>query len=349
MSDAWSFTKVWNDALNAMPERETEPRDRIWASELGRGYYDRYFKMHGRQPTTPPNLRSRRKFEAGNLTEWVIEQILRRANVLTSTQDYITNNDYGMTVSGRLDFLAGGEIQDIDEAYLEGLPDNFKKFAIVAVAQLKEDYPNGMRQQIMELKSCAGVMFDRYEQAVSPHHALQCFHYCHNTKIPGMVEYVSRDDLRMVAHPILPEQQNLFQLYKQDIERMKQVYEMSEEEVIATMKQPLLVWDESTQRFKKNFEVEYSSYLTDYGFEYPEQYAKPAQSMALRLSNVVKRINEGKAMSTVNYKTIEECCTFEPLAREIITAKLEEAAAKITAETAIAEHEAKTTDKEARS
>lgn len=346
MSKAWSFTQVWNEALGAMPDRVIEPREHIYASELGRGYYDRYWKMHGRQPTTPPNLRSRRKFEAGNLTEWVVQQILMRANVLRSTQDYIVNEEYGMRVTGRLDFLAGGEIQEIDESYLEGLPDNFKQYAQVTIARLKELYPDGMREQIMELKSCAGVMFDRYETAVSPHHALQCFHYSHNTRIPGMVEYVSRDDLRMCAHPILPDHQGLLQLYKRDIQRMSEVYKMTPDEVNATMKQPLLTWDEASQKFKKNFEVEYSSYLTDYGFEYPEQYAKPAQSMGTRLSNVVKRINEGKAMSTVNYKTIEECCAFEPLARPIITAKLEEAAAKIGADTALAGHEVKTKAKE---
>jgi hypothetical protein len=334
MSDSWSFTQVWNEALDAMPERETEPREHIWASELGRGYYDRYFKMHGRQPTTPPNLRSRRKFEAGNLTEWVVQQILMRANVLRSTQDYIINEDYGMKVTGRLDFLAGGEIQEIDESYLEGLPDNFKQYAQVTIARLKELYPEGMREQIMELKSCAGMMFDRYEIAVSPHHALQCFHYSHNTKIPGMVEYVSRDDLRMCAHPILPEHQGLLALYKQDIQRMKEVYEMSEAEVIEAMKQPLLTWDDQTQKFKKNFEVEYSLYLTDYGFEYPEQYAKPAQSMATRGSNIIKRINEGKPMSKVNLATIEEVGKFEPLALAIITAKLEEAAQKIESDNA---------------
>lgn len=320
MSDTnnnWSFSNVWNEALDAMPERGIEPRDYIWASELGRGMYDRYHKMHGRKATTPPNLRARRKFEAGNLTEWVLQQVLARAGVLKSTQERIYYRDGAMVVSGRCDYMAGGMVQELDEVFLEGLPESFIAIAQVAIAHLKERFPNGLREQGIELKSCAAIMFDRYLEAPGQHHALQAFHYAHNQRQPYILEYVSRDDLRMCSWVILPDSEKWQKLYDADITRMAEVYKMSPEEVEAEVKEPLLNYDEKTGKFKKNFEVEYSLYLTDYGFEYPEQYAKPAQSYSLRLSNVIKKIRAEAKLTKINYKTMAEGFQFFPAAKPI--------------------------------
>ena len=75
----WTFSEVWNKALEFEPEKKHEPRSHIWASEIGGAYIDRYLKMTGEKPTNPPNARSRRKFEAGNLIEWLVGIILERA------------------------------------------------------------------------------------------------------------------------------------------------------------------------------------------------------------------------------------------------------------------------------
>ena len=39
----WSFSSTWNDGLIPV-ERKPEPRDYIWASELGGAMIDRYLK-----------------------------------------------------------------------------------------------------------------------------------------------------------------------------------------------------------------------------------------------------------------------------------------------------------------
>lgn len=311
MSDTnnWNFAGVWNEALASLPERDMEPRDYIWASELGRGFYDRYHKMHGRKPTTPPNLRARRKFEAGNLTEWVLQQVLSRAGVLRAAQERIYLKEGPMVVSGRCDFIGGGQVQDIDEVFLEGLPENFVNITQVALAHLKEKFPDGLKEQGLEIKSCAGMMFDRYEKAPGIHHALQAFHYAHNMRIPFVIEYVSRDDLRMCSWVIMPDTEKWLQLYEADIARMAEIYKLEPEEV---EKEPLLAWDQEEQKFKKNFEVEYSLYLTDYGFEQPEEYRVPAESLSRRLNNVIKKIRANDKITKVNLKAIRDGIAFYP-------------------------------------
>src|ERR1039458_2049931 len=108
MSKDWNLTSIWNQSFDVIEEREIVARDYCYASELGGSFYDRYYKMQGRIPTTPPNLRSRRKFQGGNLTEWIVLQILQRAGVLKGSQEYITYEGDPIRVTGRADFVAGG-------------------------------------------------------------------------------------------------------------------------------------------------------------------------------------------------------------------------------------------------
>jgi len=42
----WSFENIWNESL-IPAERKPEPRERIFASELGGAMVDRFLKMKG--------------------------------------------------------------------------------------------------------------------------------------------------------------------------------------------------------------------------------------------------------------------------------------------------------------
>lgn len=312
---SWSLSTIWNECLDLDRQREYQPRDYIWASELGRGFYDRYWKMHGRKPTTPPNLRAKRKFEAGNLTEWVVTQILRRANVLQATQQHITYDNGEMKVTGRCDFIAGGRPTLDDTTDLpEGL-------AEVSQAVIERLYENGeLDEQILELKSCSGMMFERYLIAPSKNHALQNFHYAHQLRKPGRLIYLSRDDLRMAEWPIDPDSEKWEELYEADINGMADFYNLSEDEV-GDHKEPLLLFEDG--KFRKNFEVEYSGYLTDYGFDRPDLYAEPAGKLCGRINRVVTRITESKKLTKLNEEAIIDTIKFYPPAEQIINELLE--------------------------
>lgn len=321
MADTWSLQSLWNAALDMDNHRPYEPRQHIYASELGGSYYDRYFKMKGRKPTTPPNLRVRRKFEGGNLTEWIVQQILKRAGILTSSQEYITYDGL-LRVTGRADFTAGGKIQPIKEEDLLDLPETFQILTLTVMEALTEKYRDGLRDMNLEIKSCSGMIFDRYTKAPSLQHGLQAFHYAFNTKRPTMLVYVSRDDFRIAEWVILPGSRKWRQLYDEDISMMFNILGKTKMAVREEHKELLLTWD--GKEFNKNWKIEYSNYLTDYGFKKPDEYAKPAQSCKLRLNNIVKRINADKPIDgKVNLKTLTECYAFYPEAEQIIN-KLQE-------------------------
>lgn len=321
MSNSWGLTSIWNASLDVDNHREYVARDYCYASELGGSYYERYWKMKGRVPTTPPNLRSRRKFQGGNLTEWIVLQILARAGVLKSSQEYITYEDGPIRVTGRADFTAGGDIQLLSESDLQTLPESFADAAEEIIKKLQELHPEGLREVNIEVKSCSGIMFERYELAPSPQHTLQAFHYAYNTNRPTLLIYVSRDDFRICEWPILSKNEKYLKLYQEDIKKMAHIIDIKEDDVSEyiyqgkPVKEQLLVWNAG--KFSSNWKIEYSNYLTDYGFEYPEQYGKPAKSFALRLTNVAKKIKEGKELTKINYKTLKEGVEFFPEASDI--------------------------------
>lgn len=314
MSDTWGLTKIWNDSLDVDKHRPYEERDYVWASELGGSYYDRYWKMHGHVPTTPPNLRSRRKFQGGNLTEWIVLQILSRAGVLKSTQEYITYEDGSIRVTGKADFVAGGEIQLLSESDLQTLPESFADAADTIITQLQESHPEGLREVNIEVKSCSDMVFDRYQIKPSPQHALQAFHYAFNTGRPTLLVYVSRDSFQICEWVIMPNSEKYKKLYFRDLELMEK-YLALDEDSVEIIREPLLVW--KAGKFSSNWKVEYSNYLTDYGFETPELYGKPAKSFATRLSNVAKKIREEKKLTKINYQTLREGIEFWPQAKDI--------------------------------
>src|SRR5258708_25730522 len=86
----WSLFGIWNSALERREDRgPMQPRDRIWASELGGSMIDRYLRMKGVTPTNPPNMRSLRKFDMGNFFEMFLRVLLKKADVFRNAQKYI--------------------------------------------------------------------------------------------------------------------------------------------------------------------------------------------------------------------------------------------------------------------
>jgi hypothetical protein len=141
----------------------------------------------------------------------------------------------------------------------------------------------------------------------------------------------------MIEYVILPENERWKHEYFKDIGRMAEVYKLSEDFMgdavtlngwkLEDIKEPLLLFDEVTHRFKKNIGVEYSSYLTDYGFERPDQYSDRAK-IATRLNNVVKSIDSGKKMKKLNDEAIALGIKFYPAVEQILNRLKEEYANK---------------------
>lgn len=276
---AWSFFGVWNDSLLNRKERPMSPRDYMWASELGGAHVDRYLRMKGTTPTNPPNARSLRKFQAGNIWEWLIAHVLKRAGILIDSQNHLKYQYDGMLeVTGKLDMLAGGS-PDWDKAIAEvkmlELPELLEQASLEIINQLRTKYGNELKKIILEVKSCSSFMFDRYERTgkANPHHIMQLFHYLKAMDMPeGHIVYVCKDDCRMIELPVFntPDGNSpAEQMYRADIAAMtisyrKDIQPEVEQEVI---------FAEDMGKFQKNWKVEYSGYLTMlYGYSEPEAY-----------------------------------------------------------------------------
>jgi len=305
----WSFGKIWNESLEqGRPERELRPRNRMWASELGGGYLDRYMKMKGIKPTNPPNPRSMRKFEAGNMMEWIVGLILKRAGILVDNQEWLSYQYPSLLeVTGRFDFLAGGK-PDMEKAkklfqFFE-LPEFFGRAMESIINHLNEKYPNGLDKTILEIKSCSSFMMERYEKTgVDIKHALQSFHYLKAKNMPeAKVVYISKDDLLLLECDV-KNPSDIERIYKEDIERMTH-YVLSNEE---PPKEKLILFDESSCKFSSNWKVSYSNYLTMiYGFQNQKEYDDRYKPMVSSFNRVLKRLVDDKKITDKNLSVMIE-------------------------------------------
>lgn len=306
---SWSFYQVWNESLEEGKTQKTlEPRQRIWASEMGGAYIDRFLKMTGVQPSNPPNPRSLRKFEAGNIWETIVGYVLNRAGILISKQEWLEYRYDGLLpVTGKLDFIAGGK-PDYDKSIsiiskeFNWLPEFISRATKRIVERLKEQYPDGLKEIILEIKSCSAFMFERYEKKneASPQHKMQNFHYLKAKNMPeGHIVYISKDDARLleigVLNPSMVEDD-----YKKDIEQMTYFVEHNERPPL----QKPIIFEED---FSANWKVGYSNYLTMlYGFQNQKEFDDKYKPMVERWNRVLQRIKDKKELTANNSEAIKE-------------------------------------------
>lgn len=306
----WSFGQIWNNSLETRDnERKLVPRDYIYASEIGGSFIDRYYKMKGVEVSNPANNRLLRKFEAGNIWEWIIELILRRAGILLDSQEHLNFQYEGLLkVCGRLDHLAGGNpnwekaTQELDNLML---PSVIKRATNNIFDYFKENYPNGLETLILETKSVSSYMFENYlrNNEANSNHKLQLFHYLKSKGLPeGHIIYISKDDCRMLEFGVF-NPSNIEDIYKKDIETMTKYFR----EDIEPPKEELIIFDEENLKFNYNWKVGYSPYLTKvYGFKEQMEYQNMFSPVASKWNRVFKRIINGDKMTAKNLEVIEE-------------------------------------------
>lgn len=304
----WAVSQVWNEALEVSKDREFKPRDYMWASELGGAYIDRYLKMKGITPTNPPNPRSLRKFEAGNFMEWVVGMVLKRAGIYKTTQEWVEYQYPDLCrVTGKLDFLAGGQI-DTEKAItaisdLE-LPEFFSRATMSIINYLTTTYPQGLANTVIEVKSCSAFMFEKYlKVGADPHHQLQAFHYLKCKNLPeAHIVYISRDDLRMLEFGVF-NPSSVEDLYKEDIQKMTTILKGG----LEPEKEPLVIYDDVLCKFSRNWKVAYSNYLTMlYGYIDQADFENYWTPRVAGMNRVMGRCIKGDKMTEKNLEIITE-------------------------------------------
>lgn len=307
----WTLAEIWNQAFEPT-ERQNEPRQRLFASELWKPDIDLYWLLKGRPSSNVPNSRSKRKFDTGDLHEWFVRLILARAGIYRSSQDRVMFERKGLLpVSGKLDFVAGGTPQpdqSLDDIFQNiAIPELYQRQARNLVEKLIQNYPNGLIEKNLEIKSVATFGFDKIEKTGKPlaGHDLQSFHYAKNTGRPTALVYLCRDDLRMYEFQIDGEDPVLLKKYLDKIERVTKHYESN----LEPKPEPLILYSEG--RFSKNLGVEYSPFLKDiYGFDEPKQYSDTFTGMVGKWNRVLGRITKGQKMTPKNEEIIKQIEAF---------------------------------------
>ena len=315
----WGFASVWNGSLENRAEREIKARDNLWASELGRAPIELFLKMKGMKPTNPPNARSLRKFEAGNIFEWLVSLILKRAGILKEAQKWTKFQYPGLlAVTGKADFVAGG-MPDYEqwEKSLEmlELPEFFLRATRAIKEHFQTNYPEGLSDKYLEIKSVSAFMFEAMEKTHRSQrgHRMQLFHYLKGENYPrGNVVYICRDDLRIMEVPITNPGDTEAE-YKGEIEKITKFYNAFKdtplEDFIENVETPEgtverykqlegapapekhILFDEDMGKFTKNWNVEYSNYLTFiYGFKEPMEFYEAISPVVSRWNRVLARV-----------------------------------------------------------
>lgn len=308
--DNWSFAQIWNESIEKPDDREYEARDYMYASELGKLYTDVFLKMKGTVPTNPPNARSYRKFEAGNLWEWLVQIILMRSGILIEDQRRIESNYEGLLrVSGKLDFYAGGK-PDYDKASenIKGLylPPKTEQAMQNIIAYLKEKYPDGLAAKALEIKSVSSFMMNALEITKTPLaiHALQAYHYTKDELIDRAdVVYICRDDCRMMEFPIFANSEKYEKMYVDYLTQMTEYYRT---DTMPPKPEPV-TFNEVSGKFELERAIGWSPFLKlVWGYEAQIDFENEWGSQAGKWNSVLKRIAEGKTMTKNNLEKIEE-------------------------------------------
>jgi hypothetical protein len=309
---SWNFAELWNNALYR-DERELVVRDYAWASELGRPIIDRWLKMRATPVTNPPNMRSLRKFEAGNLVEFVVRFVLQRAGILQDVQNEVWfGYDDTIKCKGKLDFLAGGHPDPIkakaDISSLH-LPPSIEQSSMNIVDKLVEMYgETPLKMLVLEIKSCSVFVMNALEKTQKPltGHKLQLFHYIKGLNMDeGHLCYISKDDLRMATFGIWNPSSTEDE-YRKDLLAITEAMKSDERPPL----EPLILWNEDLAKFSKNLGVEYSSYLTMlYGYERPDIYSDEQKPIVDRWNRVIKRYACNDKITDKNKEVKDEITT----------------------------------------
>jgi len=312
--EPWDISKIWNHNFIAKQETKPDQRDWLRGSDLGKPMSDVFLKMKGVEYSNPPNDRSLRKFESGNVHEYFFKLLLMRAGIYKSTQEEVSFQYPGLLrISGHPDFIAGGRPNwEEAKANLKNLPlpPVFSRTYAKVIEYLEQKYPQGLEELVLEIKSTSGDFFNVLEKSgkALKMHRLQLYNYLKSLNKPrGSVIYISRDDMRILSIPVLNPHPKTEEEYYNYIKQMTEYYQRDE---MPPIEQPI-VFDEDMQRIKKNSMIGWSSYLTRlYGFKDQKAFDDIYTPLQSAFTRVITRIKEEKPLTKSNLEYIEKMKSF---------------------------------------
>lgn len=283
-----TLTQIWNDSIST-EDKPLAKRDYLWASELGKPDVDVYLAMNATPPTNPPNMRSRRKFYAGHVWEFIVGVVLNSIGIIQEGQEEVWTKDGALWVKGKLDYKIGGK-PDYEKGrkFIKSLPFDpaIEVRFLNTINLIESKFGNTeIDTMIYEIKSCSEYVYNKISEGGNiSGHDLQIFHYLKGLNInSGMIAYVSKNDSLMAEREIL-NNQDTYMPYSEKLLRIKKYIDLAE----MPPREPLIVYED---KFQKNFGIEYSNYLTMlYGYDRPDQYSEVISGQVASWNRVLSRI-----------------------------------------------------------
>jgi len=257
MADNWSIKYVISDFLGGGVTLSPTPRKEIWASDLGKPYFDTYNKMIGTPYTNPTDGHGMITFLLGKAMEDGIYKMLTSVGLAFESQERLVIETEGnLNVVGRPDLILC--IKDWDEVIknIEKLdPKEYRLEGLKRIVErYKEQYPEGLKETPFEIKSINSNAL-RYNKVKGmanayPFHHLQLFTYM---KAKGYKEghllYLAKDTGYM-EEVIVKWTPELEAKWLKEVSNISKYYQSN------TMPE----FEPSTIDGKKNWLVDYSNY-----------------------------------------------------------------------------------------
>jgi len=262
----WNIRDLLADLMEARSSARPEPREVIWASDLGKPYVDRWLQMKGVPYSNPPNGQELMTYFLGWQIEVGIEEMLLSAGLATRSQEKVTVHlDGHLPVVGRADLIL--EVRDW-EGVLAKLEEGSAEDPAIPPRELAQrqalrrilgDWrgrsPQGLSATVFEVKSLNSAAFKYHRggeglSSAYPHHRLQLYTYLRGLGLgEGHLVYVARDTGWMEEVVVRPTEE-LERAWRGDVEAMSRYYLGDERPPL----EPLKVGG------KENWRVRYSRY-----------------------------------------------------------------------------------------
>lgn len=303
----FSLTDLLVNAWHSQ-SREMKPRDVIWASEIGKDPFDRYWKMKGVQPSNEPSSRTHFKFFIGDAIEGAILTVLERAGFTVELQKDREKCRVSipgmMTVEGKFDAIISsngdwdGALRKMLEEPLSLQMAYVDKYANNIAGYCRQKYPNGFPRQVIEIKTINSMILkSKLTKGTLArdyfYYHLQLYTYLKSLGMDkGSIFYISKDDGIFHIEEV-QKTQELEDAWMQDV---KNITDMVRNDIEPDFPPFYTLVD---GKYKVNWSAIGSSYLTKFTGKELEDIKFEVESQVRRLNYQITKENKKKEKNDV--------------------------------------------------
>ena len=279
MTNNWSLSTLVKDLIcfNTMTP---EPRERLWASDLGKMHIDTYLKLKGVPETNPTTGDGMFNMYMGKQIELGIIQMLKDCGVAHESQTRLEIKlDGCLPLTGKPDIVL--EVKDWEEAIKNVKVENddsnperaeSKKQKLIALMRdWQKRYPEGLPKTAFEIKSVSDWGYNNAKiigwREAYHHYFLQTYTYLYGLDLPEVhLLFVSKGSKMMTEEIVILKNENDEAEWKKEIKELSDAFYSNTEPT-----PPPLMLKNGWGKDALNWNINWSNYR-DYILEkyYPE-------------------------------------------------------------------------------